>query len=443
MKFRILFLTLSFLEGAELFTPEHISQYLNEKNPFFSTLYNRERVAKEKIEYFESAFDTKITGKYDNKEYPATTGDYHEIFLKKKIESGIELFTGYRNAEGTQEYNNIKTGKDGEAMIGVKLPIFELVNGTNSYKTALEVAKIEHRRDIHGSKNSFRIFYLEVLKSYYTMLYNKMVLDFEKQLLVKAQNRKSFIEKRVSSGLLPQLSLLEAKQQIINREQRFFVATASFKNSLVSFVKYLGITKEKFQYRYFLEDSLKIEFKEFNFDEVLRTAKSNRPDIKMLELEKEKIYLEKIDVNRLKYPNMNLTLYGVHDLKYGNGFKFSFDMEFPFERSKYNSKVGEYLQSLRNIDELVERKTFEITTALRNLMNSLEILRKNIENAEEEVSLVQKLENAENRKYVLGSSSLFILNQREIYTLDIKKKVLQYKLNYLLLREELNSQMGI
>jgi hypothetical protein len=163
----------------------------------------------------------------------------------------------------------------------------------------------------------------------------------------------------------------------------------------------------------------------------------------MLELEKEKIYLEKIDVNRLKYPNMNLTLYGVHDLKYGNGFKFSFDMEFPFERSKYNSKVGEYLQSLRNIDELVERKTFEITTALRNLMNSLEILRKNIENAEEEVSLVQKLENAENRKYVLGSSSLFILNQREIYTLDIKKKVLQYKLNYLLLREELNSQMGI
>ena len=36
--------------------------------------------------------------------------------------------------------------------------------------------------------------------------------------------------------------------------------------------------------------------------------------------------------------------------------------------------------------------------------------------------LAEKLEQAENKKYILGMSNLFIVNQREIYTLEVKKK---------------------
>jgi outer membrane protein TolC len=437
-----LLFSLTLLNAKELFTYEKISLYLNEENPFISTLLNQEYIAKERVKYHEGAFDTKITGKYDDKDYPATTGEYQEIFLKKKIENGMEFMAGFREAEGTQEYNNIKTGKEGELLAGVKIPVFQLFEGTNSHKIALDVAVIESVRSQYNSKNSLRLFYLQVLTSYYTLLYNRIVLNFEKQLLKKAKGRSEYIEQKVVAGTQPELSLIEAQQQIINREQRLFVATTSYENSLRTFTQYLHISTDEFSRRYELKDALEIEFQNISLDKSVELAKTNRPDLKMLELEKQQLFLKKESANLLKYPDFSVSLYGVHDFKYGDGFKISLGVEFPIERSRYESKMGEYLQSLQNIDNLQERKVRELSTSLQNIINSLSILKENIDNAEKEIELVRKLEKAEKRRYSVGSSTLFLLNQRETYTLDVEKKALRYKLNYLLLKEELNSQIG-
>jgi outer membrane protein TolC len=438
----LLLLSLASLEAKEFFKPENISEYLTESNPFVSTIVNREHIAKEKIGYYKGAFDTRISTKYDNKEYPATTGEYSELFAKKRIENGLELYAGYRKSEGTQEYNNIKTGKKGEMQLALKMPVIELFKGINSHKAKLDIAILDSDKFKLNSKNGLRLLHFEVLKAYYLLLYSASVLEFEQQLLNKAEKRRGFIERRVKAGSLPEISLLEAEQQIVNREQRLFVAQTDYENSFTDFVKYLNISKNDFSRKYKLNSDLKISIERFSFDEAFETAKENRPDLKMLDFDKKRLQVERSSAELLKYPKVNLTLYGVHDIKYGNGFKVSIGMDFPIERSKYHSKIGEYTKSIENVQQSEEKRVIEIKTAIQNIISSLDILESNIRNAGREIELVKRLEEAESKKYKVGSSSLFLLNQREIYTLETEKKNLKYKLNYTLLKEQLYIQMG-
>jgi hypothetical protein len=444
MKKIFLFLTIStFLSGQELFTIEKISIHLDKENPFVSTLLNKEEISKEKIKYYESAFDTKLVGKHDKKEYPASEAEYSELFLKKRIGNGLEFLAGYRVSEGVQEYNNIKTGKDGEMMLGVKMPLTNLFAGTNQQKTDLDVSVLESEKNRFGSKDGLRLLFFEVLKSYYILLFNQISLQLENELLEKAEKRQKFIYQKVKVGLFPEIAKVEAQQILLNRKQRVLISQRDYENSFANFLKFLDLSKTEFEKKYFLQKEFEIETKDFTFQNSISIAKQNRPDLKMLRIEQEKLRLQIKNAKSLKYPNLNLSFYGVHDFKYGEGFKVSFDMEFPFERNKYESKLGQHLKNLQNVEKLLQKKNIEIETALSNIINSFETTKKNISNSEQEFSFVKKLEEAENRKYVLGGSNLFMLNQREIYTLEVKKKILGYKLKYFLLQEDWKAQTGI
>ena len=48
----------------------------------------------------------------------------------------------------------------------------------------------------------------------------------------------------------------------------------------------------------------------------------------------------------------------------------------------------------------------------------------------------------ENKKYEVGSSNLFQVNQREILTLEVKRKQLEYYLNALMIQQEIKRETG-
>jgi outer membrane protein TolC len=433
---------LSSLNSKELFTPEKISEFLNEQNPFFETLFNSEKVAKEKVKQKKSSFDTRLSGKIEDKEYPKSVAEYDEVFVKKKFENGLEFLTGYRKSIGTQEYNNIKTGEKGEMLFGLKIPIFQFFGGSNRAKTDLEIANLESLRSEFNSKDEFRKLYLQIIKSYFSLLENSLVLDLEEKLYEKAKKRKEFIEKRVKNGSLPRITLIEIQQTILNRENRVLSAKRDLKNSLREFVKFLNISVDEFNKKFYLDNSIQVEFVNFNFDEILQIAKENRPDLKMLDYQKEKFQKELKNAKLLKYPDLDLSLYGVHDFKYGDGFKVSLNMNFPIEQNQYEGKLGETLQNLGNIRNLREKKIVEISTAIQNTLFSLETLRENLENRREELELVRELEKAENLKYEVGTSNLFFINAREVQTLQIEKTLLQEKFKYLVFLEKLRTEIG-
>lgn len=426
----------------EIFTVDKISRYLTKENPFMYSAVGQQYVDEARIKTSMGAFDTKLFSQYDNKEYPISDGRYLDLTLAKPIDNGIEFLAGYRKAEGIQEYNNIKTGDDGEYRVGVKVPFFALLNDMNYRKYSVESASYNAVESKFEAQNNLRNLYSSIYVSYYTLLYYREILKLEKKLLDKAKQRNKFTEKRVKFGALSKVVLLESEQQIINREQRLLSTENSYHNAFKIFLKYLNLPKEHFDSKYDLPSLYRLNKSTIALQTALDKALEKRPDLKVLEYKKMKLDLE-ADYNTLsKYPDFSVSVYGVHDLQYGSGTKVSFNVDFPLERRSYEGKKLEIQKGLMQLEEKQNKLKLELKTNLENLFYSQEVLNQNIINVQKEIKLVEELEKAENKMYELGSSNLFQVNQREIYTLQVKQKQLEYYLNAFFIQQEINKEIG-
>lgn len=430
------------LSAKELFTKETILVYLNKENPFVYETIGKEYIVKEKEKYYLGDFDTKVSTKYDKKEYPASVGEFLDVTVEKPIENGMEFIAGYREATGVQEYNNIKTGDEGEIRAGIKVPVVSVIKDISTRKLNLHSASLDSIKMGFESRDNLRVLHFQIFSDYHKLIYFQSVLKLEEELLNAAQKREHIIQKRVTSGMVPEISLLEAQQQIINRRQRFLTAQNDFLNTLESFLQYLHISSDTFEEQYMLPNALEAQKNPLDLQKAIDIALKNRPDLKVFEYEMKKMDLQEKHSVLLKYPNLNVALYGVHDFKYESGFKIAFDMDFPIEQRKYEGKANEIKMSVKNIQNSREKKIITIKTNLTNSLNSLKTIQQNIVTADEEVILVQRLEEAENRKYNLGQSNLFMVNQREMQTLEMKKKVLKYNLDSLLISENINKELA-
>jgi len=438
--FTLLFFSIA--QAKEVFTEDKIFQYLSKDNPYIYSAIGKEAIYAGKEKFILGNFDTQLSAKYDNKNYPTTTGKYTEISLNKPIENGIELNAGYRKSEGTQEYNNIKTGSNGEAIVGVKIPVFSVLNDMNKQKLALKLATLDTIKSKFEAQNNLRLLYFQILSHYNQLLYSSAVLDLENKLLQKAKRRKHIIAEKVKIGDIAQMELLEAQQQVINREQRHLSAQTLYTNTKRSLLKYLNISKENFDKQYTLPHISKLKYKETYKTYSLNQVINNRADLKVLNYEIQKISLQEINTKLLQYPKFNVSLYGVHDFKYDNGFKISLDMSFPLERRQYEGMYAQNKNEKKLLQKKKDKKIMEIRTNLANLLISLDNISKNIDQSKQEVILVKKLESLENEKYILGSSNLFVINQREVYTLEIKIKLLNYYRKYMILMQKVKRELG-
>ncbi|WP_331862437.1 TolC family protein [Sulfurovum sp.] len=429
-------------ECKETFTVEKIGRYLTEENPYVYSAVGKQYVDEARVQTSMGSFDTVLSSHYDKKEYPLSDGRYMDLTLAKPIGNGIEFLAGYRKAEGIQEYNNIKTGDEGEFRVGVKVPVFALLNDMNYRKYSVSSASLNAGESKFEAQNNLRHLYSSVFVAYYTLLYYSELLKLEKTLLGKAEQRNIFTQKRVKSGALPEIALLEAEQQVINRRQRLLATQNSYHNAFKIFLNYLNLPKNDFDARYELPTLSMLKKSATAVEKDFSKAFEKRPDLKALEYRKMKLDLES-DYNALsKYPDVSVSAYSVHDVRYGSGTKVAFNMNFPLERRGYEGKKVEIQKGLTQVEEQQNKLKMELKTNLENLFYSQEVLNDNIENVQKEIKLVEALEEAENKKYRLGSSSLFQVNQREIYTLQVKQKKLEYDLNALLIQQEIKREMG-
>lgn len=440
------FLAFSFLPydamAKEIFTLEAIESYLTQENPYVYSAIGQQYVDEARIGTAQGELDTILSSEYDKKEYPASQGEFADISLSKPTENGTEFILGYRRAQGVQEYNNIKTSTQGEHRIGVKVPVFALLKGMNKRKYSINSAEINANTSTFEAQNNLRNLYATIGNAYYQLLYFNELLKFEHQLLEKAQKRDQFIKNRVNSGDLPEMAMLESKQQIISREQRIVSTQNQHYTSLQSCLKYMNISKQQFDSSYTLPSLEHLKQEKLIPQEMIESALEKRPDLKALEYQKVKLDLDAKYNDLSAYPTVNLFAYGVHDLYYGEGTKVGMNLEIPLERRGYKGKKVEIQKGLDHIHERQNQLKLELKANVHQLINSLDSLKQNITLGEKEIAIVEELETIENKKYTIGSSNLFQLNQREIAVLEIHQKQLEYTINTLLIQQELQREMG-
>ena len=428
--------------GREVLDESVVESFLNEANPYVYTAVGQQYVAQARAEATAGEFDTRLGLRYDNKRYPVSDGVFTDVFVEKPTESGMEFLLGYRKAEGVQEYNNIKTGDEGEMRVGIKVPVFALFEGMNARKYRLRSASLEAVRSGYMASDNLRHLRFDVFSAYYTLLYSHQAVALESDILERARLRAAYVSGKVEAGALPAIERLEVRRQILNREQRLLEAETAYETQLGSFLRYLGVSRDTFETRYTLPPLPADTFGEPSYETALQHALEYRPDLKTLRYETDRLDLRNDYIAVEKYPRFNVALYGVHDFEYDNGFKVSVDMDFPIERRGYQGRKSEIQKGKRAVEEALLRKRTDIGVQLSNRLKSLRALRVNLKNAEEEIEVARQLEAAEIKKFRLGAGDLMLVNQRELVTLEARIRKLSYHLRLMLSGLEIQRETG-
>lgn len=430
------------LLGQEVLKREVLYRLMDENNPYVYTVLAHQRIQDKKVIYAQGAFDTKLGTKYDEKQYPLTESRFSDVYVEKPLENGLELLGGYRKAYGMQEYTNIKTGDEGEMRLGVKVPVVPLLQGTNEHQMNLKVARLDSYQAASSVRKNLRELYYTVIGSYYQLLFRHELLLLEQELLKNAQERYSYIEKRVNLGDTAPIILTEARQLINEREQRMAESRNHFNNARQQVASYLNISENLLEKHYTIPSLPEPSIDAVEVQGALRKVVENRPELHILELENRKLNEERALAEVMRYPEIDVSLYGVHDRKYNDGFKVSLEMAFPIERRKYEGKSSELqIKKEKNANE-IKKSLLEAERIITTAVNNANTMKENFRNVLDEISLVEQVEKAEKRKFELGQSELFVLNQRELRTLQVKQKKYEYQLRLLLSKLEIEKETG-
>ena len=418
-------LSLSFMYGQDIFRAKHIYQYLNKNNPFYYEAIAEEFIAKGRELFAKGSLDTQLNASYDNKNYPTTAGTYEGLEIFKPIENGIELSLGYRKSKGVQEHNNIKTGKNGELISSVKVPILSILHDISKNKVTIESARLGTEQFKYRSQEKKLKLYFNIAKLYYQLLLQKELTHKQEELLNKVERTDYFISQQIELGELPRVAKIEVEQVILSRKQQYLNEENNFNRIRNIFLSYLGVDNNSFN-RLYLLPNLKIENNSLpTINEATQIAIENRPNLKVIEVALKKNALGK-RYNKLgKYPKVDMKLSTVYDPINEEGYKISFNVNFPIETRKY-SGMKEILQKKNlMLHNQKLKEIMELKTDILNIYQKIETKKIMTELLEQELVLVKKLEYVEHKKLEEGVGTLVLLNQREISTLKVEQKLLK------------------
>ncbi|WP_445736535.1 TolC family protein [Mariniflexile sp.] len=383
------------------------------------------------------AFDPKLEVDYDRKKFK-NTEYYDKLNASFKIPTwyGIELKGNFEENDGLYLNPESSIPDDGLYSVGISVALAQgfLANKRMTMlkqgKLFVKQAKADRQLLVNSILYEATLTYFNWLKTYN----DKRVYE---SFLENAQIRFNGIKKNYEVGEMAAIDTLEARIALNDRKL----------NLEKSRIKYVKSSLELSNYLW-LNDNTPIEIKDHiipntttfeTIDETLNTSAlnlenldlGNHPKMQSLEYKFESLTLEK----RLQSNNLLPKI----DLQYNflsqtpevmqsfstSAYKSGLNISFPLFLRKERADLK--LAKLKLLDTEFEMKSTRIT--LKNKIDAITqeldsyILQNNYTNTI--VEDYNTMLDAEERKFFLGESSLFLVNSRESKLIDAKLKAIE------------------
>lgn len=424
--------------------PASLKALLSEDNPHIYAITSQKDIAKAHAQSKLGVFDAKLSLAYENKEYPKSSADFESIFLSKALFSGVDLKVGHRKALGTQESNNIKTSDEGELLAGLHLSVIELLGRLDARNLAYKKSLVETTSATFASKNAYRLLYLDIVRAYFKLLYERELLLLSQELLRKSQTKRRFIAKSIHQGVLPKVDKLAIDKELFEREQFILTRQSAFAKALNELAHYVNLDATTLQERYTLPSLHGFAMDEIiSLEEAIKRAYQNRSDIKALQTDYQSLALQTRYNEQQKYPKVALGLYSVYDYKYEEGTKFTLHASYPLQRRAYLGQKERLKYEKMQLDAKQQQRKLQIKAHLSTLFTELQNIQKSIAINHQEIALAKELARLETKKYQLGASTLMRVNEREIASLNTQKRLLDARLASNMLYQEYLSAMEL
>ena len=400
------------------------------------------RDAEAEIMQAKGAFDPKLTSYFDRKAFKGT--DYYnrwDNILKIPTWSGIDFKLGYERNTGKyllQEESSELMVAGLTVPIGQGLVIDARRNTLKQAQLGRNYAEAERQKLINST-----VYY--AAKSYWDWWFSYQQLRLIREGYNLADKRFIATRERARVGEQATIDSVEAKITLQDREVALQQAIIELQNNRLALSNYLWSANE-----------IPLELPEDaapplagirKVDEtslltLINQAKLQHPEIQKLNIKINQLQVEERFRKEMLKPVLNANFNFVADgftnkPIYENKNSFSLDnhkLGFEFAMPLFLRKERGKLQQVR----IKQQSTgFELNLTRREIMNDIYAAYNEIRNYENQLRIQQDATNnqailvrAEQRKFDIGESTLFLINTRESKLIEMRTKVESLKSKY-------------
>jgi len=327
------------------------------------------------------------------------------------------LIVDYRRGLGSSIDPSVKTTVDGETSVGLA---FEPLSGLflDKKQASLQNARLEPRRVNAQQAEERNRLLLEATRAYWKWVESVRKVEVTEDLLELATRRRNLVIRQAQTGEAAAIDSTEAKLAVANRRDQLAASEKTAAQARVKLATYLWRPDGRPEAFAFAPppDFAPDGIDGFDAAAASQAALNRRPELRRLEMKRRQAAIEERLARGQQRPDLKLKAQvvsfengptDVSDVKLG--FEISQPLFFRDDRSDADLARIERRQVTLKKDQTRRKIRADVEGAFVDLRQS----RRQVEAARERVELARRLQEAEQRRFEVGESTLFLVNRRE------------------------------
>ncbi|HUC79911.1 MAG TPA: TolC family protein [Flavisolibacter sp.] len=394
-------------------------------------------IAKAEITAARGAFDPRFENTINRKEFDGLLYYDHQISEVKiptwygvDVVAGIESLTGNRTSTPDTKGNT--------SYLGFSVPV---VKGLlmDARRAALQQAKIFQQLSVQEQQAIVNNLLYEAVKAYWNWWEQVQVQRLFQQALQNAEQRFRLVKTSFQIGERPAIDTVEALAQLQSFQLRASEVQLAVANAQLDVSVFLWQESGE---AYTLSQTVMPQattpalLETMQLEQLLQRGLQH-PDLQQYRFKLDALQVEKrlkaqslLPSVYLKYNQLNKT----HNLQKSfsspwleNNFRYGVAVSIPL---RFSEGRGEFRKAKLKIEqtELEQlNKRVQLQTKLRQYFNEWTQSRQQAALQQQAVQSYAALQRGEELKYTNGESSLFLINARELKTLEAQQKLLELR----------------
>jgi outer membrane protein TolC len=390
---------------------------------------------------FDPAFYISNQAKtFDGKNYYFYTNPE----LKIPTWYGIDFKAGLEDNGGEKLSPEATSGKS--SYVGVSLPLLKNLV-TDRRRTTLEQARILVKQGEAARRNELNNLLYDAATAYWNWVREYHVYNITTRVIGVNEARLQLVRRSFFGGDRAAIDTVEALTQLQNFQLIATEAQYRWLAAGLELSNFLWLENEQpFQLAADVIPDTSWNVLNVNqypipsLEEALVTAKDNHPKIQTFDQKLRVLEAER----RLKFqsllPSLNFNYNflnkgyepwkGIGQNVFENNYKYGVEFGLPLflRQGRGEYKVAKIKIQVTDLQR--DQASLEIENKVRDYFNQLVTLRKQVKIYEDAYNNYTRLLRAEETKFSIGESSLFLLNSRENKVLEVGQKLLELKTKF-------------
>ena len=393
-------------------------------------------------------FDPKLEAAFAQKEFGNT--DYYTNFQSElKVPlwlAGADLKVGFDRNVGPYTTRQYQTPDDGLTGVGINVPLGQGFL-FDARRSTLQQARIMTRyADAERAKQIISVWY-KAVQDYWNWYYAYVQFQLIDDGVNLARTRYEAIKAQTLLGDKPGIDSIEAAITVQDREMQLAKLTVELENTRLLLSNHIWNDQEEpleLSVNLVPEQDSVVNSREdiIAVDSLIYNATSNHPELIKIRTKEEQLAVEQRYQREMLKPRLNLSgslltsrnTFGsyspeYYDIRWRN-YKVGVDFSLPLFLRSERGKLKEIKLKRMELDYDLKQTERTITNDIFTSYNMLGAYRDQLNIQLSSINNQSRFLQAENQKFQLGESTLFLINSRETKLIEMQMKGAQLVADY-------------